>query len=181
MYRVGWSIMDIKNFSKYRPSCLIKTSSRPETYLLMCVGLLANHLFSTNLVFLAAASWQRWNEWHVLRKETSASRSHSAAIDGCRAARFELGLALTFACNTHKIEKSSKFKSGKYSSQSTKNWNSTNSRWVVLTEKAGAKSTERRIFHQDKSSGARGPNVVSKALARCQRRHLCWQNQLATA
>ncbi len=40
-------------FSMYRPSCLTETSSRPEKYLLMCVGLLANHLYSSNFIFLS--------------------------------------------------------------------------------------------------------------------------------
>ncbi len=42
-------------FLMYRPSCLIEASSRPEKYLLMCVGLLANHLFSSNLIFLSGS------------------------------------------------------------------------------------------------------------------------------
>jgi hypothetical protein len=49
----------------------------------MCLGLLANHLFSLNFIFtsggfLAAAR----NERHVLRMYAPTSWSHSAAMDG---------------------------------------------------------------------------------------------------
>ncbi len=53
----------------------------------------------------------------------AASRSHSVVMDGRRAASFEWDVA----CKTHEMEKSSKFKSGKYGGQSAEKWNSTNS------------------------------------------------------
>jgi hypothetical protein len=49
------------------------------------------------------------------------------------------------------------------------------SRWVFLWVKAGAEYAERRIFRQDKSSGPRGPNAISKALDRRWHRHVHWQ------
>ncbi len=55
---------------------------------------------------------------------TATSWSHSAAMDGCRAARFKLGVAWIFPCKMHEIEKSSKFKSTDYGSQSAENRNS---------------------------------------------------------
>jgi hypothetical protein len=47
-------------FSMYRPSSLIEAYLRPEKQWLECVGLLVNHLFSSNIIilsvgFLAAA------------------------------------------------------------------------------------------------------------------------------
>ncbi len=101
--------------------------------------------------FLAVAEWWRLNELHVLRMCTAASRSHSAEIDGNRVDRFEWGIAWSFACKMHDIEMSSEFKSGEYCSQSVKYWNSTNSRFAFLAVQAGAESTKRHIFHQDKS------------------------------
>jgi hypothetical protein len=40
----------------------------------------------------------------------AASRSYSAAMDRRMAARFECGVAWTFACKMHQIKKSSEFK-----------------------------------------------------------------------
>jgi hypothetical protein len=51
----------------------------------------------------------------VLRMYSAASQCHYTAMNECRAARLALGVALTFACKMLQIEKSSKFKSGKYS------------------------------------------------------------------
>jgi hypothetical protein len=42
-------------FSMYWPSCFIEAFVRPEKYLLMCIGLLANHLFSSNIIFLSSS------------------------------------------------------------------------------------------------------------------------------
>jgi hypothetical protein len=61
--------------------------------------------------FLATASWQQQKE-HVLRIFTSASRA----------------VAWPFGCKTLQIEKSTKFKSGKYGDQSAENQNSANRR-----------------------------------------------------
>ncbi len=38
--------------SMYRPSCLIE-AYEPEKYWLVCVGLLAAHLFNLNFIFLS--------------------------------------------------------------------------------------------------------------------------------
>jgi hypothetical protein len=52
----GWGDQSwIKQFflnSIQRPSCLIKAYGGPETYWLVCVGLLAAHEFNINLIFL---------------------------------------------------------------------------------------------------------------------------------
>jgi hypothetical protein len=53
IYRVGRSIMDKMFFSMYRPSCPIEANVRPEKYWLVCAGLLANHLFNLNFIFLS--------------------------------------------------------------------------------------------------------------------------------
>ncbi len=88
MYRVGQSIVDLNVFFKYRSSCHIEAYVRPEKYWLVWAGSLANHLLNFNLIFLSDGLTVMVNEWHVLQISTAASRSHSAAIDGCRAARF---------------------------------------------------------------------------------------------
>ncbi len=111
---------------------------------------LTNYSVQTSF-FLVAASWWQWNERHVMQIYTVDSQSHSAALDRNRAARFEWGVAWTFACKTHEIEKSSKFKSCEYGGQSAKNGNSANSRWAVLVVQASTESAERCIFHQDMS------------------------------
>jgi hypothetical protein len=54
IYRVGRSIVDYTVFfSMYRPSCLLKAYVRPEKYWLVWAGLLANHPFSLNFIFLS--------------------------------------------------------------------------------------------------------------------------------
>jgi hypothetical protein len=45
---------------------------------------------------------------------TTASRSYSAAIDRCKAAKLARDIAWPFGCKTLQIEKSTDFKSGKY-------------------------------------------------------------------
>ncbi len=40
-------------FSMYRPSCLIEAYARSEKYWLLCGGLLANHLYNLNFIFLS--------------------------------------------------------------------------------------------------------------------------------
>ncbi len=93
---------------------------------------------------------------------TTASQPHSTAMDRNRAARSERGSTLTFASKTQEIEKSSE-----YGVQSTKiEIPPTAAGWFYVVVQAGTESTERRIFHQDKSSGPRGPNAISKALGR---------------
>jgi hypothetical protein len=39
----------------YWPSCLTEASFMPEKYWLVGVGLLANHLFSSNIIFLSGS------------------------------------------------------------------------------------------------------------------------------
>ncbi len=98
-------------------------------------------------------------------------------MDGCWAAGLAWGIAWPFACKTMQIEKSSKFKSSKYGSQSIRVQISAKSCWVVLAASAVTKSVERRIFHQDMSYGHRGPHVVSKALGRCRLDPFASRNQ----
>ncbi len=62
--------------------------------------------------FLVTAYWQWRNETHVLQIYTVASRFYSTATDGRRVARFDWGIAWTFACKTSHIEKSREFKTG---------------------------------------------------------------------
>jgi hypothetical protein len=125
-------------FLVYRPSCLIEASFRSEKCWLVCVGLLATHLFGSNLIFPSGGFFVEAEGVAVFADMSAASQSHSAAMDGHRAARFECCIAWTFACKTHKIENSSKFKSSKYCGQSAENRNFANSRWVVLAVLAGA-------------------------------------------
>jgi hypothetical protein len=53
-YRVGQSIVDkiFFFFLIYRPSCLIQAYGGPEKYWLVWAGLLANHPFNFNFIFL---------------------------------------------------------------------------------------------------------------------------------
>ncbi len=102
---------------------------------------------------------------------TAASQFHSTAMDGHSVLKFSWIFAWPFPCKTRQIEKSSKFKSGKYGGQSVGVQNSTNSCWEVLTVWTSAKSAEWGIFCREKSPGPRGPNAISKALGRCWRRH----------
>ncbi len=83
------------------------------------------------IFFTTMASRRQSKELQVLRKYTTASRSHSAAMDGCRAARLGWGIAWTFTCKTLQIEKSSEFKSDKYGGQFTGIKNSADNRLVV--------------------------------------------------
>jgi hypothetical protein len=75
-------------FSLYRPSCLIEAYIRPEKYCFVWAGPLANHHSILTSFFLATAQRRRRKERHVLRIWTAASRFHSAATNGRRAAKF---------------------------------------------------------------------------------------------
>jgi hypothetical protein len=99
----------------------------------MCAGLLAKHLFSFKFIFLSDGLTA------AVKQDTcfadiyaAASWSYSTTMDKRRAARFERGIAWTFACNTHQTEESGEFKSGEYHGQSEGNTNSANSHRVVL-------------------------------------------------
>ncbi len=72
---------------------------------------------------------------------------------------------LTFACNAPDREFPG-VKSSEFGSRSARVQNSANNCWVVLAVWASAESAKRGIFHQDMSSGPRGPHAVSKALNR---------------
>jgi hypothetical protein len=122
--------------------------------------------------FLAAACWRQRNEWQIWWKCSVTSQSQSAAMDGRRTARFEWGIAWTFACKMHGIEKSSEFKSAEHAHQSDENRNSATAPGVVLVVQTGIESTARHTFRQDKSSGPRGPCAISKVLDKRGRRHV---------
>jgi hypothetical protein len=111
----------------YRPSCLIEAYVRPEKYWLVWAGLLANHLFNFNLIFLSdgltAAAERAAGPADLYRCQPV----HFAAMDGHRVARVALGIAWPFGCKTLQIGKSIDFKSGEYCSQSVENQNSANS------------------------------------------------------
>ncbi len=134
--------------------CLIEayTYVRLEKYWLVWAGGLANHLFNITSFCLAMACQEQ------LWMYSTASQSHSAAMDVRRATRFWRGIARNFFCKTFQMKKSSGFKSvaNMYSGQSTKVQNSANNCWVVLVMRTSAKSPERRIFHQDTSLWTQG-------------------------
>jgi hypothetical protein len=71
---------------------------------------------------------------------------------------------LNFCLQTVRIEKSSRFKSGKYGSHSTGVPSSAKSGWVVMAVRAGTKSTGRHIFRQNTSHGPLGHMVSQKLL-----------------
>jgi hypothetical protein len=70
-------------------------------------------------------------------------------MDRGRVARLARDFTRTFACNMLQTEKSSEFKSCDHGGWSNRVQNSAKSCWVILAVWAGAKSAERRLFHQD--------------------------------
>jgi hypothetical protein len=73
--------------------------------------------------FLATAQRQRRKERHVLRIWTAASRFHSAATDGRRAAKLVQGVAWPFGRKTLTVEKSSELMLRRYGGQSAESQN----------------------------------------------------------
>jgi hypothetical protein len=72
-----------------RPSCLTEAYGSPEKCWLVYVGLLISICSISTSFFLAMVYWRRLNERNeqILWMFSVASRSHSMAIDECRAAR----------------------------------------------------------------------------------------------
>jgi hypothetical protein len=85
---------------------------------------------------------------------STASWSHSVAMDGYWAARLAQGVAWTFACKTLRT-------------RSLPNMAANSSESILLTAVsmgAGAESAERRILHQDMPSWPRGHMLSQRCL-----------------
>ncbi len=142
--------MDENGF--FLPMYLIEAFGTPKKYQLVYVKQLDEHLFNLNFIFLSNGFPAMCNEEQVLQQYSASSRPHSVAMDGHRVIKFACGVEWTFACKMCQIEKSGNFKPGNYGGQSAGVQNSANNCWAVLAVWSGAKSAERRIFHQDTSS-----------------------------
>jgi hypothetical protein len=93
---------------------------RPEKYWLVCAGLLANHLFSSNLIFLSGGGMSGMFCEYIPTLTSPISRQWTGIG---RPDLNEAKPGLSPKNKTRDTEKSSKFKSN----QSAKNWNSANS------------------------------------------------------
>jgi hypothetical protein len=61
-------------FSMFRPSCLIEAYVSPDKYWLVCVEMLAAHIFKEGAIFATAASWRQRNERQVLQRHSSSPK-----------------------------------------------------------------------------------------------------------
>jgi hypothetical protein len=69
---------------------------RPEKYWLVCAGLLANHLFDLNFIFLSDSLTVAGEREAGIADIDSASRLHSAAMERSRGARMAARNSLAF-------------------------------------------------------------------------------------